>query len=507
MAGELKILQIGTENWSKYQEVPEKMDWFFFWPRSSTAIRKVMQMEGIHSFDAILLDKPSMIEDLQTIRGKIEPYTIFYDETLSFTAEEEQFFLETCAQKADFSDKESLLILLSKSIFRGQYGDKLFPSRISVHPSLNDKATFYGLEGVEVTADYGDDFRVLASWTYNIIARKNTPIELWLEYEKDDTCEIELHMRKIPEGSVADISETRVFSETDLQDVFIVEESWGTVLSFTILVKGKGRVKIGNLHQRLSRFQFGKFLLGGGMIRDEKRQELTYYFHPGDLKPPLSIYFSGFRPAEGFEGYFMIKSFGTPFLLFSDPRLLGGAFYLGSDELESKVKQVIQDALDRLGFTPDQTIFSGLSMGTFPAMYYGADFNPGAIILGKALASAGTIAQRNRLEAPGILDTWVDVLHLQTGGVEQENITALDQKFWDKFHSADFSNTTFGIAYMKDEDMDPTAFEDIVRSLYDTGAKILRKGTAGRHNDDTDTVVVWFMNFHRMVLEAQFGRK
>ena len=44
--------------------------------------------------------------------------------------------------------------------------------------------------------------------------------------------------------------------------------------------------------------------MGGQRFTDEKRDEFIHYFNPGDMKPPLNVYFSGYRPAEGFEGYF-----------------------------------------------------------------------------------------------------------------------------------------------------------------------------------------------------------
>lgn len=47
------------------------------------------------------------------------------------------------------------------------------------------------------------------------------------------------------------------------------------------------------------------------------------------------------------------------------PRIEGGAFYLGSEDYENGIKDVIQGALDYLGFTHDQLILSGLSMGSF----------------------------------------------------------------------------------------------------------------------------------------------
>ena len=92
----------------------------------------------------------------------------------------------------------------------------------------------------------------------------------------------------------------------------------------------------------------------------------------------------------------------TPFLLFSDPRLEGGAFYMGTEELENSIKDTIQHYLAYLGFDNSQLILSGMSMGTFPSMYYGADFEPHAIIMSKPLANVGTIGNRARLLAPEV---------------------------------------------------------------------------------------------------------
>ena len=53
-------------------------------------------------------------------------------------------------------------------------------------------------------------------------------------------------------------------------------------------------------------------------------------------------------------------------------------------------------------------------------MYYGADFEPHAIIMSKPLANVGTIGNRARLLAPEVFPTGIDVLHLQTGRLDNE---------------------------------------------------------------------------------------
>lgn len=507
MSKDYKILQIGIDNWAHHYEIPENMDWYYFCPNSSLALRKMMEMDSITNFHAILIEDGRYLADLLPFIHHIEPYSLFYDQ--DFKAPNSVIFdllKQRCAQAVDFSDPQQLLHDLSTSLFGGGYGDKLFPYSIQIHPSFKGSISYQGFENVTLEGNFGEDFQQLAHWCYNIIVAKDLPIELWLEYEKQGNCEFRLVVRKIWDGSIDEFFEEEVYSEDDLRQAIVVESKEINIyIAVSIEVRGKGKLQLGNLHQRWSRKQFGKFFLGGNILHDSKRNEVNYFFHPGDFKPPLAVYFSGFRPAEGFEGYRMMKKLGCPFILFSDPRLEGGAFYIGSQELESKIKETIQYYLDYLGLTPRELILSGISMGSFPSFYYGSFFEPHAIIVGKPLANIGTIARRGRLEAPGVFDTSFDILRLQTGDISPQNILDLDHRFWEAFKKADFSKTTFGLSYMKDEDMDSQAYDQLISYLCNTGAKILSRGTVGRHNDDSDANILWFLHFYHMVLE-DFGR-
>ena len=80
-----------------------------------------------------------------------------------------------------------------------------------------------------------------------------------------------------------------------------------------------------------------------------------------------------------------MRGMGCPFLLVAEARLEGGCFYMGSREFEDMLAEAIRSPMEELGFTPDQVILSGLSMGTFGALYYGCDIRPHALILGCAM--------------------------------------------------------------------------------------------------------------------------
>ncbi|WP_285835273.1 accessory Sec system protein Asp2, partial [Staphylococcus aureus] len=92
----------------------------------------------------------------------------------------------------------------------------------------------------------------------------------------------------------------------------------------------------------------------------------------------------------------MMKRMNAPFLLIGDPRIEGGSFYIGSSKYEKGIVNVIEQTLEQLNFNSHELILSGLSMGSFGALYYGAQLDPQAIIVGKPLVNIGTIAEHMR---------------------------------------------------------------------------------------------------------------
>ncbi|WFR76862.2 accessory Sec system protein Asp2 [Lactococcus lactis] len=180
-------------------------------------------------------------------------------------------------------------------------------------------------------------------------------------------------------------------------------------VNFGLFVKGQGKVQVGDLHLRYG-LSGDNFLAMGGKRLAQKGhigEELGFYFNAGDLKPPLNVYFSGFRPSEGYEGRWMMGSLGSPFILVYDPRLVGGAFYRGP-ELEEALIEEIQEKLVLLGFTTRDLVLSGLSMGTYASFYYGAQLEPHAIVVGKPLANIGGLAVNSRLFSPYDWDLAMD---------------------------------------------------------------------------------------------------
>ena len=206
-----------------------------------------------------------------------------------------------------------------------------------------------------------------------------------------------------------------------------------------------------------------------------------------------------------------MRSFKKPFMLIADPRVEGGGFYVGSEELEERIIQKIYEKLDWLGFDHSQVITSGMSMGTFGAMYYGAQLGAHAIILSKPLASIGNIALNEGRQRFGGFPTSLDVL--QANGPDQDpqhdgmtKAKAMNQKFWDVIDHADLTKTQFAVGYMEQDDYDTTAFRDLMRHIRQSHQRVhvISKSYPGHHGDMSTQLTSWFKQQYRTILREDF---
>ncbi|WP_390409532.1 accessory Sec system protein Asp2 [Lacticaseibacillus jixiensis] len=284
-----------------------------------------------------------------------------------------------------------------------------------------------------------------------------------------------------------------VAEQTTKQPLMIAGGAHGVHVQLFFYARGFGTVEIGSVRVARSRGSYGAFELNGQRLSAES--DLYTYFEAGDMHPPLTVYFAGYREAPGFEGKHMMRALHGPFLLIADGRLEGGAFYLGDSQVIAQLVGVIRDTLHRLGFASDQLILTGLSMGTYGALYYARYLKPRAVVIGKPLIHLGTIAANGKLVRPEDFATAKDCLLYYQNSLSAEAIAALNARFDENFLAGDYQQTTFAIAYMQNDDYDATAFvtlRDWLKTRWPK-ARLLAKGLVGRHNDDTNGIVTWFV--------------
>lgn len=499
------VIQIGPYHWDRILTIPENVDWnHIVTPAEDDILEKALPKKC----DVLILDMNISDAHLRALEKPVRPYTCFYTDRIDLNRPMMMDFLDRKkAVKLDKGSYQRFVNQIPEKMFSKQYGAR-WCSEILI-PREGIPYSIDGHAYVVFDNDYGSDFTQIANWCYNLPIKKGESLDLWLEYSKDPGVSIRLQIMENPDGSTDMLHTVRYFEEelvSGEQICYTPSCTYGCGLCVSLEAKGQGELKVGSLHHRISRQDAGILMAGGQRRTDAERHEIISYFDPMDKKPPLCVYFSGYRPAEGFEGRNMMRNYGAPFLLFYDPRLEGGEFYLGSDEYEKNVEDTIRDTLQELGFTNKQLILSGLSMGTFGAFYYGCRLRPHAIIAGKPLLSLGNVAYNERILRPGGFPTSLDVLMQQSKGLSSDAVEALNRRFWDGFDNADLEGTDLAVAYMQGDDYDVTAYEDLLSHLGNKKVRIAAKGIIGRHNDNTREIVTWFQRRYLHVLSEDFGR-
>ena len=493
----IRVLQLGASDFSQSMQISDQAEWFYE--------PDLSQLTG-KEFDVAILDREVSGDEFDFLIQSLRAYTLFATERVLL--KEGGIARQLMAQKKGKQiSAEELSVLLKEELpdyFSGSYGEKYLPQDLSVAEGFKGKIFWKGYEGVDLCGEFGDELTQIVFWRNNPPIAANQVLEYWLEYAKDTSVEIVLEVTiiRFRFGTFPESREALVFTERDLEDAIYIAnkgESRGS-LFVSLKARGTGNFKIIALHSRHSRRGKGNFIPGGKRSVTSDREEVFYYFDPGSLTPPLNVYFSGYKTKEGFEAYNIMERMGHPFLLITDTRLEGGAAYIGSEEYENAIEKIIRDHMAELGFQASDVILSGISMGSFGALYYGCRIQPYAIVVGKPLVSFGDIAENERINRPGGFPTSLDVLHKFCGNLSKDAVRRLNNKFWNVFDGTQWHNTQLALAYMIEDDYDQTAYEKLQSHLKGTGVKIYGKGLHGRHNDNSVGIVDWFLNqFHRIV--------
>ncbi|CAM3175328.1 accessory Sec system protein Asp2 [Lactococcus hircilactis] len=467
-----------------------------------------LAIDQINNSNSIYLLSDEVMSQLNKIDLSKLPSHQLFCESLNKASEEELRILKLKGtQIIDLSDHGITLIQYINKNYTKPWGTSLDNSMVEISPYFEGTVTKKGVAMYVLDGDFGADFKQVMLWKNKWGAAGH--VNFYPEMNASDQISYfwRAYFKNGKEGENLDYMDFFPEQFRDKQVSFDLGHSEFPV-NFGLFVRGYGQVEIGDLHIRYGLDKNNFLAMGGRRLTqtDHMKEEIGYYFNAGDLKPPLNVYFSGFRPSEGFEGRWMMGSLGAPFLLIYDPRLVGGAFYRG-EGLEEQIVSVIKQKLQLLNFSKHELVLSGLSMGTYASFYYGARLEPHAIIVGKPLANIGGLAVNSRIFSPYDWDLAMDTIIHLTGELTHDSAKTLDDDFWRNFEAADFSDTTFIIAHMlHDTDRPFKRIFNYLKKTYPT-AKILHKGLEGRHNDNTPGVTSWFYNQYQQFLISDYNRK
>ncbi len=498
MSEMIQVLQLGTEDWNNCFELPQNV--------------KITYAERFHEvpkkpFDLVFIDGEVSDREVECLQAAAKAYTLFVTDRAVMSDGLKHLCRCKKGKRIAYSKVGVFFKYEAQNFFSKPYGEKFVLAELAIAQDFEGFVEWDGNYSVTVEGEYGETFSQIAYWRYNIPVQEGQAIDFWLECKKDPTVEIAMSITQFKRGTVSDVQQKWYFTEDELEDVVTIDNQLATGMIFvSLLAKGSGVLQIIALHDRYSRRGHGAFLPGGKRYVTSNREEIFYYFDPGDLKPPLNVYFSGYKTLQGFEGYNLMRSFGSPFLLIAEPRLDGGCFYMGDEEYEKGFVEILQRCMNDLGFTGKDVILSGISMGSFGALYYGCDILPHAMIVGKPLLSVGDVAVNERVNRPGGFPTSLDVLNYIGEGMDKAAVERLNNRFWNKFSRTDWGNSKFILSYMLEDDYDGGAYNDLISHLKGVGAKVYGKGIHGRHNDATGDIVSWFRSQYIKLLQEDFGR-
>ena len=495
----IRVLQLGEENWIETHPIPEFLNWIYQ--------EDISGLQG-ETYDLVFLDRNLKPEEVEPLFWAVRAYCLFVTDRVICTEETMRMMKRRKGSVIPYDGVETFLWQNGKNFFSGKRNrEKPLLKEIGIAQGFDGSVRWNGVYDVELEGGFGENYKQVVFWRNHVPIQSNRSVDLWLEYEKDPQVSIQLQVKQFAKGEEGELQQQWILEEGQMQDILCLEDTLSSgVLFFSLMASGNGKLRIRQLHCRNSRQGFGHFLPGGERFATARREEIFCYFDPGDLKPPLNVFFSDRKKEEGFEEHRLMRKLGCPFLLITETRLGSGVGYLGSKEYEALITTAIQKYVKELGFTSKDLVFSGISMGAFGAMYYGSRFSPHAIVAGKPLANLGDVAMNERLKRPDGFPMSLELLKLHTGGLDETGAKALNQRFWNRFEEGDWSDTQFVIAYMLEDDFDPYAYKGLLEHLDSDGASVFGKGIHGRHQDNAKEVMSWFENQYWKLLERDYGR-
>lgn len=466
---------------------------------ASRAIHLLKYFDFIYLSESIKLPQSYQYSEFKKIKGFIKPYKVLIGENVELFKNNNDTQLKASFKKllpihlncrSDKECIEHIICFFSKKY----YGGKITVNEFKVNENRRMNCTYHGNAYIHANFLEKMTEQQLGFFKYSLFFEKGKIIEFYPKFLKDETINLSYNITVIDKNNGKVLTNIMKTAETFVNGITLSFRT-DAYVSISVMFKGTGSLRLGNIYYRTARSKYGCFMIGAKCLKNSSGGEIYTYFNPGNWEPPLNIYFSGYRKAGGFEGKRMMDNLKNPYLLVADQRLEGGAFYMDKYGLENSVREEIKNAKNILDFKDEQLIFSGLSMGSYGALYYAADFSPKAIILGKPLVSLEGI-RKNLLETrPDEFHTIADLADY----LDFPSLIEIDNQFSNKVNSSDWRNTQLYYSFMENDDYDSIAhnylYDTFIKKVYNLGYK----GFIGRHNDQSSAVTTWFLDRFSMV--------
>lgn len=201
---EIKVLQIGGENWKNQYEMKPWIVWRFVDVADpEAAVAELSSMK--EDYELLLLDGFDASIPIELLESLADAYRVVYTTAmLPFMAALQSYLDRKLACLLPPEEIEDFLRKLPYRYWKGQYGDRLSTSMLTISSGREASLSDIRMRGnayLSLTGDFGEELQPLATWTYNIYLKKDIPQDLWLEYRKEGNIELSLVIRADQDGA------------------------------------------------------------------------------------------------------------------------------------------------------------------------------------------------------------------------------------------------------------------------------------------------------------------
>ena len=190
----ISVLQVGKEDLSLQLHIPDFVDWNYVDDLEEATER---------GYDVCVLSRCVNKEEAYILLKKIRAYTMFVLDSVELKGWTKWIYVSRMAKYVDVNSLQTFIDKDIQLFYSYTYGEKFVPQALSISQSFKGSVFWNGYTGVELEGDYGDDFYQIAYWRYNIPLFKGQTLDLWLEYEKDESVSIELKIEQFEGGSLS----------------------------------------------------------------------------------------------------------------------------------------------------------------------------------------------------------------------------------------------------------------------------------------------------------------
>ena len=204
MLDKIRILQLGSDNWSLKYSLADNVDLSFV---------EKFDLEPKKPYELVFLDRELEEGELAYLQRATKAYTLFVTENVSIQGDTELLYTYKKGQKISHADIQEFLLKESRNYFPSSYGEKFMSTNFSIAQGFNGSVKWDGNCGVELNGEYGDELNQIGFWRNNFPIFTGQAIEMWLEYEKDSGVEIAMSVTQLLRGSLCEVEHKWSFSE------------------------------------------------------------------------------------------------------------------------------------------------------------------------------------------------------------------------------------------------------------------------------------------------------